>query len=154
MREVPLSQGQTAFVDDEDYDRVSEHKWFALKKRNSWYAVANKKGGRKLGLFYMHRFIIGGEDKAPIDHADHNGLNNQKHNLRRCSVSQNGANVSKNRSDNVSGIRGVSWNSARQKWHVSCGNKYVGRFASKEEAALAYDKAAQANFGEFAYLNR
>lgn len=38
MKEIPLTQGYVALVDDEDYDRVSAFKWYAAK--SSWGSTA------------------------------------------------------------------------------------------------------------------
>lgn len=53
MKQIPITQGQVALVDDEDYERVSKYKWQAGWRPNicSWYAVAD-------GNLYLHRFIM------------------------------------------------------------------------------------------------
>lgn len=61
------------------------------------------------------------------------------------------------RSDNISGYRGVSWNSRRNKWQaqVNKGGKrfYSCYFDCKNEAALMYNEKAVEAFGEKAKLN-
>jgi hypothetical protein len=39
------------------------------------------------------------------------------------------------------------------KWQVTIGGKFLGTFALENDAALAYDRAALEQFGEFARLN-
>jgi hypothetical protein len=57
--------------------------------------------------------------------------------------------------DTDSGYRGVAM--SRDKWrayiHVDREQVYLGRFATKEEAALAYDRAALRLFGPNAHVN-
>jgi hypothetical protein len=98
MKEIPLTQGYVALVDDEDYGRVSLYKWYAHKDPSSdpnrplIYAQRSSRrpDGKRFTLL-MHRFILG--DSGPdIDHWDRNGLNNQRGNLRACNQSQNNAN--------------------------------------------------------------
>jgi hypothetical protein len=93
MREIQLSQGKVALVDDDDYDFLLEFGlWTARAKRATglWYAV--RKEGRYL---YMHCEIMRmlEEHDIPvgmvIDHLDGDGLNNQRANLEIVTVAEN-----------------------------------------------------------------
>lgn len=61
------------------------------------------------------------------------------------------------RSDNTSGFKGVSFSLGRDKWQAGIfldgKRKPLGRFDTKEQAALAYDAAAIKNWGYDCYLN-
>lgn len=167
MKEIPLTQGKVALVDDEDFERVNQWKWNAeLHKtragtESTWYAKRipwDSVSKRSLPKIYMHRFVVGLSDASVrIDHRDRNGLNNQRSNLRLSTPSQNHANSIMN-SRNTSGFRGVHWDKNRLKWEaqIRCGEKriHLGRFETKAEAAIAYNNAAVAHFGEFATLNQ
>jgi hypothetical protein len=76
--------------------------------------------------------------------------------LRESTRSCNIANRAK-QSNNTSGYKGAYYNNKRHCWFSSIQvmgkSKYLGRFADKESAARAYDKAARKNFGEFACCN-
>lgn len=160
MREIQLSQGYAALVDDEDYGRVSGFRWVALVVRNVVYAVRRfKRDDGKWTTTYLHRFLMGEPKGLMVDHIDGNGLNNQRSNLRLATNSQNQANARKSVT-NKSGYKGVhwvSWGKAGGKWraNVSVGGqrKIVGYFSCPAEAAKARDKAALELHGEFASLN-
>jgi len=89
-----------------------------------------------------------------VDHKDGDGLNNQRSNLRRSSALQNSQNQRLSRR-NKSGFKGVFFKGP--KWMASIRmngrSTHLGMFDSAEAAALAYDAAAAAAFGEFARLN-
>lgn len=159
MKEIPLTQGYVALVDDEDFERVSAHKWRAhviSKTPNVLvYAVRSlTRIERKRKHIYMHHFILGA--KALTDHLDDNGLNNQRENLRPATYSQNIANARK-RGGCASPYRGVGWRKDIQKWTARItkdGVEYrVGYFREECDAALAYNLKAYELFGEFARFN-
>jgi hypothetical protein len=62
-----------------------------------------------------------------IDHIDGDRLNNQISNLREVSKGQNNQNSSI-RTDNKSGIVGVSWYKNYSKWLVKISNTHIGYF--------------------------
>jgi predicted Zn-ribbon and HTH transcriptional regulator len=101
----------------------------------------------------MHQLIAGSRN---VDHVDGNGLNNRRSNLRPATKSQNGANARKN-PGKTSRYKGVFWDRERSAWQakimVNRKALSLGRFASEEDAALAYDLAAREAFGEFALTN-
>lgn len=151
MKEIPLTQGKVALVDDEDYERVARYKWCAVIRRNgSYYAFAN--GGRLL----MHRFILGVTGGSKVDHYNQNTLDNTRANLRLATTAQNGHNMRKHR-DNESGYKGVSLVRATNKYQVQLqvnGKRvWVGGFTDPKQAALEYDRLARLHFGEFARTN-
>jgi len=161
MKEIKLTQGQIALVDDEDYSVLNSKKWFARKRKTKYgqdyYAGINintVKGQRALN---MHRYILSIFDsKIQIDHIDNNGLNNQKSNLRVATNKQNCCNKK------VSGIgtskyKGVTVRKRDGKYvasiKVNYRNKHIGIYIHEVDAAIAYNEAAIKYFGEFAKLN-
>lgn len=159
MKEIPLTQGQVALVDNEDYDFLAQWKWSASKTSNTWYAmrISNKKDGCRYGKRYsilMHRVIMKAKLFDEVDHIDHNGLNNQHSNLRIATRSQNKINAHKT---NSTGYRGVELNKYSKKFsaHIRINGKlkHLGVFEMAKDAAIAYNKAAIKYHKEFAILN-
>lgn len=157
MKEIQLTQGQVALVDDEDFERVSQYKWHASPQPNyakpkTFYARAFV-GGKSMSL---HQFVLGKLPRMVIDHVNGNTLDCTRANLRHASFSENRRNSSQS-VKNKSGLRGVSWSSKRGMWRADiCTHRArvcLGHFIDKLEAAKAYNEAAKKYHGEFATLN-
>jgi len=154
--EIPLPCGRVAIIDADDFERVSAWRWRSKPPHGRgkvWYVYTWIR--RKPVL--LHRFIMNAQPGDPqIDHRNHDGMDNRKANLRFATQSQNNANM---RTTNSTGYRGVCRvERGRFKATIShrqrgVKNLYLGRFATAEEAARAYDLAALARFGEFAQLS-
>lgn len=161
VKEVPISQGRIALVDDEDFEAVMRFRWQvfrAERKQGPDVLYARRKnrendGDRRYPV--MHRMILPGF--AMIDHKDGNGLNNQKSNLRPATNSQNQANRSTHKPGETSHFRGVYLHRKTMKWnaHIRANGKMInlGYFVDEIAAAKAYDEAAVHFFGEFARPN-
>lgn len=148
MKTIPLTQGKSAVVDDEDYDFLMQWKW----RYQKGYAVRDI---RKKQL-YMHRVILNTPLGFDTDHINLNRLDNRKSNLRIATRFENNCNR-KLRSDNDSGFKGVCWAVNRAKWRAYIFHKgkhfHLGYFENVKDAANAYNEAAKSRFGEFARLN-
>ena len=158
MREIKLTRGLVALVDDADYEQLSAFKWQAQSAgvaRDNWYAVRSVQRGTKRVTLGMHRAIMEPGPGLEVDHKDRNGLNNQRENLRPCSHHLNGGN--RLCATSSSGYRGVYWHKTHKKWRARARvkNKYIhiGHFDDPREAAIARDKFVAPIFGEFAILN-
>lgn len=159
MIEIPITKGQTAIIDDEDYGKISPFQWCC---HGDGYAARGYHENGKVVILKMHHAVFG---KPPagyvIDHINGNKLDNRKCNLRLVTQQQNCFN-SKKRIAPVSGkkpsrFKGVGWRENRKKWRsrITFNGKryYLGQYETEEEAALAYNKAAKSFFGEYAKLN-
>jgi hypothetical protein len=150
MREIPLTQGRFAIVDDEDYERVmAVGPWWLFSHR---YAACRIDGE----IITMHRFLLGLSkgDAQQVDHINGNKLDNRRCNLRLCTNAENQRNRGPNR-NNKTGYKGVSFNKFAGKYQaeimVNRHPIYLGVFNTVEEAAHAYGIAARFYFGEFAW---
>jgi len=158
MKQIQLTKGKVAIVDDEDYYMLSKIKWQATESLNTFYASASlPRVGGKQKTVKMHRLILGVTDpKIHCDHRDGNGLNNQKSNLRICTNGENQRNACL-RTDNKTGFKGVCFYSREGRFisRISVGKRTfrLGSYLNAEDAARAYDKAAKIYHGEFARLN-
>jgi hypothetical protein len=148
MKEIVLTQGKVALVDDDDFEWLNQWKWFCNK---AGYAVRNLP---KHKSEYMHRAIMKTPDGLQTDHVDHNKRNNQKNNLRICNNSQNQANRHYDKSKE-SGYRGVEKRGNKYRAHVTVNQNmiHLGHYENPEDAARVYNKAVIKYFGEFATIN-
>ncbi len=155
MKEIKLTRGMVAIVDDEHFDWLNTWKWYAHKGRNTFYAARHiKEPGQKRVTIFMHILLTGGQRAGKVvDHKDGNGLNNTDDNIRVCSYSQNQTN-SPDRKLGAAGFRGVTIGKGKKKYIAQIrkeGKKVnLGSFYTAEEASDAYNKAAALSHGEFA----
>jgi len=149
MKQIPLTHDKVALVDDEDFDKVTIYKWYALKIRHYWYACSNS--NKK--LIYMHRLILNAPQGYDVDHRNRNGLDNRKQNLRICTKIQNQYNSRPQAKRKTSHYKGLWFDKKNNKWVVRVKNKYIGSYSDEDEAARIYDKKAKKVYGEFAYMN-
>lgn len=81
MREIKLTQGLFAKVDDEDYERLNQYKWHAAKGKYHTYAsrYIGKGATGSSKSVPMHREILGITDSKVFgDHINHDGLDNRR----------------------------------------------------------------------------
>jgi len=150
--EVPLTRGKVALISPCDSEMVLNHRWCATPARSGlWYAVRSCVRNGKRTTESMHRFILGATRE--VDHADGNGLNNQRHNIREVS-----RNVNKHRRKPItssSGFRGVCKFHGKFAAYITSNRKtkYLGLFKDAVTAANAYDDAATELHGYLAMRN-
>lgn len=142
------NESARTIIDISDIAIVKGMHWSYDRQDN--YAKTNI-NGKSVGL---HRFITGCPDGFDPDHINNNGLDNRRLNLRIVTRSQNSMN-SRMKSNNKSGITGVSWDKTKNQWHVKiCVNykqKTIGYYNDLEDAINARMEAVKQYHGEFAY---
>lgn len=164
VKEIQLSQGQVALVDDCKCEELNQWKWSAMwnPRAKSYYAFRQSclptiDGQPKIRRpLYMHRFLLGLEYGDPRigDHREPSEtLNNQLSNLRIANTdTESNANQTL-RSDNTSGFKGVSQRSDGYGYTAYCRGRNLGTRLTPDAAFYElYVPAAKAAFGEFARL--
>ena len=153
MKEIKLTKGKVALVDDQDYEMINRSTWCVMAAGNNYYARTTT---REPKTVLMHYLLLPRTPGFETDHIDGNGLNNQRENLRYSTDSQNQMNQ-KPQLGTSSKYKGVSWNKRRRKWQaqikLNYRGIYLGYFKEEKDAALTYNLAALEYFGEFAHLN-
>jgi len=139
VKKILLTQDKVALVDDEDYNKLNEHWWYAKKTEYTWYAVRKKSIYENISgprMIYMHRVILNAKKNEICDHIDRNGLNNQRNNLRIVSFSESAMNR-RIRVDNVSEFKNVSFTGVDWRVDITINGirKYLGCFTTPEKAA-------------------
>jgi hypothetical protein len=151
---VPLGRGTySTLISAADAPLIAGYRWFRHHNGHGGYYVRGYRKGasQPYRYTYMHALIAG----PGCDHRDGDGLNNQRHNLRPATGSQNLANTSSR--GGSSRFKGVCQPAGSSSWlariTVNYRSRHLGSFPTEEAAARAYDAAARAAWGEFARLN-
>lgn len=169
IREIHLSNGLIAIVDEEDYEKVQGFNWrwhvnrSGRRHHTGRVTASYPHRGRTVNLS-MHRLILDAKPGTMIDHKDRDQLNNRKENLRFCNRSQNQHNratdFDRDLTQPHTRFKGVSKVTAKKcqrpyyvRLMVDRVTHYLGCYATPEEAARAYDEGAKRLHGEFARLN-
>lgn len=157
MKEIQLTRGKVALVDDDDFESLSQFRWHFT----TWgYACRNasRKGGASRRNIFMHREILGSKcEGLDVDHINGNGCDNRKVNIRACRTCENLRNRGAQR-NNTTGVKGVTL----RKYQGGQGyiaqikkdgeHHYLGFFKTLEEAAAVRFEASLRMHGEFAHI--
>lgn len=161
MKEIPLTKGFVALVDDEDYELLSQVPWCWC----NGYAVTNARTkifremfghlGITTTQIKMHRLILQAAPDVEVDHEHGLTLDNRRSELRLISNLGNHQNATSRIGRSI--YKGVSWSGVCSAWvgAIMAQRKkhHLGYFSDEVTAALAYDRAAHAKHGEFARFN-
>ena len=149
------NKGEPFWFDKEDEKIVRQYCWHY---NNHGYLVSRDRNTGK--IVQLHRLLMEPvSDEMEVDHKKHpprneNKYDNRKSNLEIKTCSQNSMNVSL-RTNNTSGVTGVSWNKKYNQWEsyimIDYKRIYLGRFVDKEDAIRARKDAELKYFGEYRY---
>lgn len=160
MKRIPATLGYEIIVDDEDFEAMSRHRWYAhncgSKGRNKGKRPARRtsvKEGRKVRFLVHH--LVRAEDGLVVDHINGDPWDNRRCNLRICTHAENLRNTRKRKTTDGNPYKGAYRIGRRWRCTITYDGKLfmVGWFDTAEAAAMAYDAAALALHGEFARLN-
>lgn len=137
-------------IDDGDYDKVKNKKWYSIKHGFTFYAITT---GKKTIL--LHRLIMNAKENETIDHIDRNDLNNRKSNLRIVNTSYN---LQNRKTWSKTKLKGVSFNKNLNKF-VSLIYKdkiryFLGFYDNKRIVAIAYNLKAKELYGKDVMINK
>src|ERR1700677_203384 len=147
MQQIKLTQGKIAVLDDDDYERLRNFKWFYRGERNGNLGYAVRHGKKPIdptGTVYLHREVMKPEPGLEVIFLNHDRLDCRKANLRAVTVE-----VSRQhhrmRKDCKTGAKGVIYNGDTNTWsgylYRSGSTLHVGTFRTKEQAEQAYQDA-------------
>lgn len=161
MKTIILTQNKETLVDDEDYEFLTQWKWYAWRCGRTYYAIRNDYSVKgKPSSVRMHRLLMNPLKGQSIDHLNHDGLDNRRSNLRIVRHLENAMNRNKSIKYTSSFYKGVSKYIRNENvlWRSRIGlygkKISLGIYTTQVEAAEAYNRKAEELFGEFAELNK
>jgi hypothetical protein len=153
MIEIALSTrgkgaGLKVKVDDAVAQALAGRRIFLSSR--GWYPSITVWHDGKKHVVCLHRFILGlmPGDRQLVDHINGDAFDCRRENLRIATWKQNAIN---RRAFGISGFKGVR--PMDRRFGAWINGKYIGRFDTPEQAALAYDAKARALWGSDAAFN-
>lgn len=140
MKEIELTHGKFALVDDDDYKYLSKTKWYAVFDAHCKQYRPHDAKGR-----LMYRVIMKAPKGLVVDHINHNALDNRKANLRVITNAQNLMNREPNKGRILS--KGVYKKGNRYRARIR--KTWLGYYPTEKDASRAYEEAAKKLYGEF-----
>lgn len=118
-------------IDKEDFEEVIKHKWRVWQNN---YCTGNT------DIIQIHQFLMNPNNNQVVDHINGDRNDNRRCNLRVTTQGMNCINKSL-QSNNKSGVAGVCWDKARNKWapEIAMGKRkcHLGRYFKFEDAVYA-----------------
>lgn len=147
MKRIPLTRGQFAIVDDSDYAQVVPFKWYAYKRRGTFYAARTVRSLGRRTTLHMHVFIMCPPEGSEVHHKNENGLDNRRSKNLQVVTHSEHKRFKSSPATHSSGFRGVYWSMAALAWQTVIKSQgvryYLGLFDSAKEAAQIRDAKAR-----------
>ena len=148
MKEIALTQGKVAIVDDEDHEALAMYKWQAYRRRKTFYVKRSlPRVDGKRPSEHMHQVVFARkigrppDDNMECDHINGDGLDNRRENLREVTTAQNQRNCQRSKKNRSSQYLGVAWHGHTKKWQARIGvawkSIYLGCYSTELAAAQA-----------------
>ena len=150
VKEISLTQGYIALVDDDIYDYLSQWSWCTYIKEGKYIYATRSEKGRTV---WMHKEILNVSSGSLVDHKDGNGLNNQRHNLREVDRARNATNRKMANTNNTSGYRNVCLISGYYRIQLQINGKnhmFSEKFTDVDDAGKFAEKMRKKYYGEYA----
>jgi hypothetical protein len=152
MKEIPLTQGKVALVDDEDYEHLSQFKWHAMRDRRKWvddvwYARRTVKDAvtGKERVIQMQKEIMRPPPGLFVAFRNHDGLDNRRDNLVITTKAKSNAQRRLRQRDLPRGVRRIN-KTGKFGARISAASTHLGVFDTPEAASAAY-QAARREYG-------
>lgn len=161
MKQIPLTQGKFAIVDDEDYHYLSRFDWFVAADGKDFYSRRKHSHSGSDQYLGMEAMIIPPKLFSVIIHKNRDTLDYRKENLGYESYSVKRHHADKQAGKTSSKHKGVSFRKTGhpkgRQWSAIIYKEgkgfYLGCFSREEDAAIAYNEKAKELYGDFAYQN-
>lgn len=159
IREIALTQGKKAIVDEDIFIKYGSVPFHASKVKDKFYARTSRTLLPHSIRTYLHQLVVGlpVSKKWMICFKDGNTLNCRKENLayiRKSDNTQKNSKIQKDRKKS-SKYLGVTFRPAHYKARIKFEGKIIniGEYKTEEQAGKAYNDYAKKLFGENAKLN-
>lgn len=145
------ANGKKFYFDLEDYDKIKNYYWQVTKRG---YVISSET--KEHDRLVQHRLIMNCPEELEIDHIHQERKNdNRKNNLRICTHIKNSMNRDI-RSDNTSGVTGVSFDKHCNKWVAMItynGKRKKRKFSDFSDAVRQRKEWEELYFSEYSYNN-
>lgn len=152
-RNIRLTRGHVAIVDDDDYEMLCQLRWRFFDSGNGYAGRQYRMPDTKKRVYVsMHQTILN-VSGVEVDHINRDGLDNRRCNLR---IASHRANTCNRAGWGRSGFKGVMPVGSKWGAYITANCKYhwLGTYDKKEDAARAYNEAAKMFNGEYAFMNK
>ncbi|QYA35935.1 AP2 domain-containing protein [Macrococcoides caseolyticum] len=144
VKSIFLQDGEEIFVDDEDYERVSQYMWHKSFNGNSKKILATI-GDKVISL------------QSFIEKGSFQQIKNNDFTRKNLTTKGNQYRWAKARPNSSSKYKGVVWYKKTKKWvariNVEGKNKFLGYYSNEDEAARAYNQAVLEYWDGEGYMN-
>ncbi|CAH0997683.1 hypothetical protein EMA8858_03817 [Emticicia aquatica] len=156
MQKIYLNSDKFVLIDDEDLSLFQSYSWHIAKAKSYQYVRVSIYPNKIKQTIYLHRLIMNNDSKDKvICFLDGNSLNLQKENMILVPRSTKCHLNNKNNIGKTSIYRGVLKRNQKfiARIVVDGKRKYLGKYATEQDAVDIYDFHAIQAFGMFAQVN-